>query len=106
MDTLKGFEKRYLRGLAHSLKPLVYVGQKGITRSLVDAMNDALERHELVKIKFLEVKDKEKKLALIQQIASSVAGQVVGMVGHTASFYRQQTDPERRQINLPTHSDG
>ena len=106
MDTLTGFEKRFLRGLAHSLKPLVYVGQRGITRSLIDAMNDALDHHELVKIKFLEVKDKEKKLALVRQIELSVAGQMVGMVGHMATFYRQQPDPQRRRINLPGQSAG
>ena len=46
-----------------ALKPLVFVGQKGFTQSLVDAMDDALDYHELVKVKFVEFKEKEKKLA-------------------------------------------
>jgi RNA-binding protein len=89
MDLLKGFQKRYLRGLAHALKPVVFVGQRGFTQSLVDAMDDALDHHELVKVKFLEFKEKEKKLAL---------------VGHMATFFRRQSDPEKRKITLPSRS--
>jgi RNA-binding protein len=71
MDKLKGFQKRFLRGVAHSLKPVVFVGQKGFSPTLVNAMNEALDHHELVKVKFVEFKQKEKKLALVQQIEAS-----------------------------------
>ena len=106
MDRLKGFQKRFLRGLAHSLKPVVFVGQKGFTQSLADAMDDALDHHELVKVKFVEFKEKEKKLALIKQIEKSVPCEMVGLVGHIATFFRQQSDPEKRKISLPKHADG
>jgi RNA-binding protein len=101
MDSLKGFQKRYLRGLAHSLKPLVFVGQKGLTQPLVDAMDDALGHHELVKVKFVEYKEKEKKLALVEQIENEVSCEMVGLIGHIATFFRQQSDPEKRKIGLP-----
>ena len=106
MDILKGSQKRFLRGLAHALKPVVFVGQKGFTQSLVDAMDDALDHHELVKVKFVDCKEKEKKLALVEQIEKSVPCELVGLVGHIATFFRQQNDPEKRKINLPTHADG
>lgn len=106
MDSLKGFQKRYLRGLAHSLKPVVFVGQKGFTQSLVDAIDDALGHHELVKVKFVEFKEKEKKLTLVEQIENSVPCEMAGLVGHIATFFRQQSDPEKRKINLPKHADG
>jgi RNA-binding protein len=44
-------QKRYLRGLAHDLKPVVMVGAKGITANLVAELDSALEQHELVKVK-------------------------------------------------------
>jgi RNA-binding protein len=101
MDRLQGFQKRFLRGLAHSLKPVVFVGQKGVTGTLTGALDEALDHHELVKVKFIEFKEKEQKRSLIRQIEASVACQMVGVVGHTAIFYRRQSDPEKRIIVLP-----
>ena len=101
METLKGFQKRFLRGLAHPLKPLVFVGQKGFSPALVDAVNEALDRHELVKVKFIEFKEKEHKTPLIQQIEAAAPCELVGVIGHVATFYRQQPDPEKRTITLP-----
>ena len=106
MDLLKGFQKRYLRGLAHALKPVVFVGQRGFTQSLVDAMDDALDHHELVKVKFLEFKEKEKKLALVGQIEKTLPCEMVSLVGHMATFFRRQSDPEKRKITLPSRSGG
>ena len=106
MDRLKGFQKQFLRGVAHALRPVVFVGQKGVTQSLVDAVDDALEQHELVKVKFVEFKEKEKKLALVEQIEKAVPCEMVGLVGHIATFFRQQSDPEKRKINLPKKADG
>ena len=106
MDSLKGFQKRFLRGLAHSLKPVVFVGQKGFTQSLAEAMDDALDHHELVKVKFVDFKEKEKKLTQVEQIEKSVPCEMVGLVGHIAIFFRQQSDPEKRKINLPKQADG
>ena len=105
MGSLKGFQKRFLRGVAHSLNPVVFVGQKGFTQSLVDAMDDALDQHELVKVKFVEFKEKEKKLSIAGQIEDSVPCEMVGLVGHIAIFFRQQSDPEKRKINLPKQAD-
>jgi RNA-binding protein len=106
MEKLKGFQKRFLRGVAHSLKPVVFVGQKGFSPTLVNAMNEALDHHELVKVKFVEFKQKEKKLALVQQIEASAACEMVSVVGHMATFFRRHSDPQKRKINLPQRSDG
>jgi RNA-binding protein len=105
MDRLQGYQKRFLRGLAHSLKPEVFVGQKGFTAALAAALDDALGHHELVKVKFVEFKDKERKRSLIRQIEKAAACESVGMVGHTAIFFRRQDDPEKRKIAIPRHRD-
>ena len=101
MEPLKGFQKRYLRGLAHGLKPVVFVGQRGLTESMTDAMDDALAQHELVKIKFNEFKEKEKKQAIADAIQKATDCELVHLIGHMATFYRRQPDPERRKIELP-----
>ncbi|WP_319524706.1 ribosome assembly RNA-binding protein YhbY [uncultured Desulfosarcina sp.] len=104
MEAIKGFQKRFLRGLAHALKPVVFVGQKGFSPTLVKALDEALDQHELVKVKFVEFKEKEKKAALIQQLEKAVECELVGLIGHTATFYRQQADPDKRKIVLPSRA--
>ena len=106
MDLLHGFQKRFLRGLAHSLKPIVFVGQKGFTGPLANALDDTLDQHELVKVKFVEFKEKEQKLALIEQIEKTVPCEMVGLVGHVATFFRRQSDPKKRKIHLPQRAGG
>ena len=101
MVALQGFQKRYLRGVAHALKPVVFVGQRGFTTQLVDALNEALDRHELVKIKFVEFKEKDRKQAIIAKLEDAAACELVDRIGHMATFYRRQTDPEKRKIVLP-----
>lgn len=106
MGRLKGYQRRFLRNLAHALKPVVLVGQKGLSETLVEALNEALDHHELVKVKFLEFKQKEQKQALIQQIESILSCEAVGVIGHVATFFRIQPDPEKRKIELPVRADG
>ncbi len=101
MEKLKGFQKKYLKGLAHSLKPVVFIGQKGITSELVKAVDAALNTHELIKIKFVDFKEKERKEEIAVAIEKETVSFRVGIIGHMAIYYRRQKDPEKRKIFLP-----
>ena len=98
---LAGYQKRFLRGLAHDIEPVVYIGQKGVTPAVITAVTEALRRHELIKVKFNEHKEKADKQTLSDQIARRTHSAVAGMIGHTALFYRPQKDPRKRKISLP-----
>ena len=98
MRDLQGFERKYLRGLAHSLKPIVYVGKNGVTDTVVDAANDALEAHELIKVKFVDLKDYKRELT--DDLTARANCQCAGLIGNVAILYRQQPDPEKRKIDL------
>ena len=98
---MKGFQRRYLRGIAHGLKPVVIIGQKGCTEKLLAAIQEALNTHELIKIRFNELKEKTLKNEMLERIQEKTAGENVGMIGHTAILYRQHDDPEKRKIKLP-----
>lgn len=100
MITLRGAQKRYLRGLGNGLKPVVHIGKAGLTDNLVKAVDEALDLHELIKIRFLEYERDEKK-QLIEDISRMLDVPVVGSIGHTVLFYRPQEDPSERKINLP-----
>ena len=101
MTALRGFQKQYLRGLAHCLKPVVQIGKEGMTEGVIRAVDEALQQHELIKIKFIEVKDKQQKEALCNEIGIRTHSESVGMIGHLAILYRPQADPEKRKITLP-----
>ncbi len=98
---LKGSQKKYLRGLAHNLNPSAFIGQKGLTSSLMDEIDQALEAAELIKIKFNDFKDKENKNSLIQKVAKTTQSYIAGMIGHVAILYRPCKDQEKQQIKLP-----
>ena len=84
-------QKRYLRGLAHDLKPIVMVGAKGVTASLVAELELALEQHELVKIK-VAAEDRETRDAWIADLAAQSTATLVSRIGHTAVLYRRSKD--------------
>jgi RNA-binding protein len=101
MKTLKGFEKKHLRGLAHDLKPVVLIGKEGITDGIVRATDAGLCQHELIKIKYNEFKEKEQKETLTDELVERTGCSLVGTIGHTAILFRPQTDPAKRRIQLP-----
>ena len=101
MKKLQGFQKKYLRGLAHGLKPVVFIGQKGLTDTVVQSINEALNSHELIKVKFIDFKEKEHKKKIAETIEQQTGCEQAGMIGHTAIFYRQHTDPQKRKIKIP-----
>jgi len=101
MTDLSSHQRKYLRGLAHGLKPIVFVGHKGKTSSLAAALDQALTTHELVKAKFIDDKDKAYKAQAIEFLEKATASEMVGLIGHVAIFYRPQQDPEKRKISLP-----
>ena len=95
---LKGSEKKYLRGLAHGLKPLVQVGKKGVTGEVIASVDLALGDHELIKVRFLEFK--EEKKALSETIAEKTGSELAGLIGNVAVFFRRHPDPAKRKIKL------
>lgn len=101
MKELKGSQRKYLRGLAHGLNPAAFVGQKGLTDALVSEVNQGLDAAELIKVKFVDNKEKETKTALAQEIAQRTQSHLAGLIGHVAIYYREHRESEKRIIKLP-----
>ena len=104
MERLKGFQRKALRAQAHGLKPVVSVGQKGMTDALFRAVDRALERHELIKVKFIEMKEKEEKQAAARVLEEKARCDLVGLIGHTGIFFRRNENPEKHRVFLPRTS--
>jgi|GEM_PF-431368 len=105
-ESLKGYQRKFLRAMAHAMKPVLLVGQRGVTPTVVQELAQALDRHELVKIKFIECKVKSDKQRMAEELKAAVGAHLVGMVGHTAIYFCPNPDPEKRKISPPQRSTG
>ncbi len=101
MKSIDTTQAKYLRGMAHGLKPVVFVGQKGLTEALIRSTEEAFDSHELIKVKFIDYKEKKQKTDIARAIEARTGSHLAGMIGHIAIFYRQHRDPEKRKIILP-----
>ena len=86
-----------LKSLAQRLEPVVYVGKAGVTDELLAAVEQALNDHELIKIKFTSFKEEKESLAA--EMAARSHSELVWIVGHVAVLYRAQADPARRRVS-------
>ena len=89
-------DKRKLKSLAHHLKPVIQVGQKGITDSILSAIDKTLQDHELIKIKFVDFKEDRRNITI--KIAETTKSELITIIGNTSILFRQNTDPEKRKI--------
>jgi RNA-binding protein len=105
-ESLKGYQRKFLRAMAHAMKPVLLVGQRGVTPTVAQELAQALDRHELVKIKFIECKVKSDKQRMAEELKAAVGAHLIGMLGHTAIFFRSNPDPEKRKISPPQRSAG
>jgi RNA-binding protein len=94
---LAGYQRKALRGLANPLKPLVFVGDAGMSAAVLRALDAALTDHELVKVRLRSPEDKK---ALANEIAGASGAALCGLIGHTVILYRPH--PEAPQIEIPT----
>lgn len=100
MGILKGSQRKYLRGIAHKLKPVVLLGKQGLVHSVVLAIDEALNAHELIKVRFIDFKEKDQKEEISAKIEKETSSECVGMIGHNAIFYREHKDPNKRKIEV------
>ncbi len=97
-DTLTGKQRRYLRSLGHHRRPVVQVGQGGVSEAVVRATGEALAAHELVKVKFGEGAGGERR-DLAARLAQATGAHLVQVLGRTALLYRRH--PDAPKITLP-----
>ncbi|MBT5292851.1 MAG: YhbY family RNA-binding protein [Cellvibrionales bacterium] len=94
--SLTNERKKYLRQLGHSLKPVVTVASKGVSETVLQELNRALEDHELIKVK-LSVDD---KAAAIQTVCDSANAELVQSIGHVLLIFRAAKKPNPKLSNL------
>ena len=96
--TLSEPQKKFLRGLGHSLKPIVMVGEAGVSDSVIAELDACLEHHELVKVR-VKVGDRRARNEAIGELASKTSATPVQQIGNMALLYRE--NKEQNKITLP-----
>lgn len=87
-DRPRGALLRRLKGRAQLLEPVVKVGKAGLSPEFFTALEEALARHELVKVKFEHLKEQKKVLA--PELATRTRSHLIQRVGNVAVLYRQR----------------
>jgi RNA-binding protein len=95
---LDGKQRRYLRSLGHHIKPVVQIGADGATSGVTEALDRALTRHELVKVRVL-AKGAGDLDELAAGLATGTSSAHAQTLGHTMLFYRPH--PKKPKITLP-----
>jgi RNA-binding protein len=95
---LTGKQRRHLRALGHSLEPVVQIGKQGLTDSAVAAVDEALARHELVKVR-VGTECPEGREEVAERLGPAVKGEVAQLLGRTVLVYRRH--PKEPKIQLP-----
>ncbi|NLE01677.1 MAG: ribosome assembly RNA-binding protein YhbY [Fibrobacter sp.] len=91
-------QRQYLKGLGHSLKPVIQVGKEGLTDRVIASISKALLDHELIKINILETALLERNEAA-EEISTELKAEIVQILGRKVLLYRK--NPEKAKIQLP-----
>lgn len=100
--TLSESQKKYLRGRGHQLKPMITIGNAGLSESVLAEYESTLAHHELIKIK-IRVGDREIRDEIIKRLCDDHAAILVQRIGNVALVYRANLDkkPEAR-LRIPS----
>ena len=95
-------QKKYLRGRGHELKPLIIVGDAGLSESLLAEYRSTLAHHELMKVK-VRSGDRETRAAMIDKLCADQDTALIQQVGNVALVYRANPEkkPEKR-LRIPS----
>ncbi|MEM7417043.1 MAG: YhbY family RNA-binding protein [Gemmatimonadota bacterium] len=99
MNDLTSKQRAHLRKLAHRLKPVVFVGNEGVTEAVVSSILDALNTRELLKIKLQESAPLGVRDAATELSERIDGAHIAQTIGKTIVLYR--ADPETPEIRLP-----
>lgn len=94
--SLNSAQIRILRSESHRLmlKPVVMIGQNGLTENVVNELQRALEHHELIKVR-VPAADKTEKAEMMETICQQLQAELVQSIGHVMVIYKSNPKIDR-----------
>lgn len=83
-------DKKKLRAQAHSLKPVIMIGQSGFTAAVLAEIELALNSHELIKVRIRAEREDRKQIS--EKICADTGAELIQNIGQIAVIYRQNPD--------------
>lgn len=87
---LTGKQRRALRAKGHHMEPIVIVGQSGVTEGILSAVTQALQDHELIKVKINEGPEDRHEAA--EKMAEGTGSELVQLLGRTALLFKKREE--------------
>ena len=97
-DLINSKQRSHLRSLAHHLKPVVSIGKEGVTSGAFQSLDQALEKHELIKIKFPKGNNQKQNFKL--KCSSKLSASVIGDIGNILIVFRANKDRDKRKYDI------
>ena len=86
-------QKKYLRSIAHDLKPVVMIGQHGLSEAVLAELRSTMAIHELLKIK-VRAENRDEKQQIIDKIVEFSEAAIVQVIGGVLVIYKPfEEDP-------------
>lgn len=85
-------QRKHLKALAHKLKPIVQLGTAGVTAPVLKEIEQALARHELIKLRLPGV-ERGERTEMFQKICEATGAEAVQGIGRMAVLYRPAEKP-------------
>lgn len=89
---LNSRQRQFLKAQAHSLNPVVMLGNDGLSENVIKELETSIEHHELVKVKINAGPERKEQAS---EVASAVKAELVCVVGRVAVLFRQRKDDSR-----------
>lgn len=98
MSDLNKQQLQYLKKLTHALKPVVRIGQHGVSDSVLAELDTALVHHELVKLK-IAAADRDERQTLLNKLTTGSGSTLIQQIGSVAVLFRR--NDKKPVIELP-----
>ena len=95
-------QKKFLRGRGHDLKPLILIGDAGLTKAVLAEYESTLAHHELIKVK-VRAADRESRDDMISKLCVDHSASLIQRIGSVALIYREnpKKKPEKK-LRIPS----
>ncbi|MCQ8211752.1 ribosome assembly RNA-binding protein YhbY [Cetobacterium somerae] len=97
--SLTSKRRAFLRKRAHNLEPIFRIGKEGFSETLAQGVLEALTPRELIKVKILQNSEVDKN-EVAYEIAEAIEAEVVGIIGRTIIFYKENQDKPTISLEL------
>ena len=95
---IKNAQKKYLRKLGHQLKPIIFIGNSGLSGSVLTELSSTINHHELIKVK-IKASNRIIRGQIVDKICKKTSTQLITQIGGIALIYKR--NPENPKIKLP-----